>query len=113
MKDFPMFMKNELNHIPNNQQNTKDIDGYWFEGKDGSQVAYWTYYANSVSAEHVHDFDEYTICVCGEYLITINGEKIVLYSGDEYYIPKGVVHGGGAKAGTRTIHAFGGKRVIV
>lgn len=88
MKDFPMFMKNELNHIPNNQQNTKDIDGYWFEGKDGSQVAYWTYYADSVSAEHVHDYDEYTICVCGEYLITINGKKLFFIQETNIIFPR-------------------------
>lgn len=42
MKDFPDFMKNALNHIDSSQQNTPDIDGYYFEGKDGSQIAYWT-----------------------------------------------------------------------
>ncbi len=34
MKDFPDFMKNVLNHIDSSQQNTKDIDGYYFEGKE-------------------------------------------------------------------------------
>ena len=33
--------------------------------------------------------------------------------GDELFIPKGSVHGGRAKAGTRSIHAFGGQRVKV
>jgi len=42
MKDFPKFMKNEKNHISSNQQNTEDIDGYYFEGEDGSQMAFWT-----------------------------------------------------------------------
>lgn len=36
MKDFPDFMKNQLNHIDSNQQNTPDIDGYYYEGADGS-----------------------------------------------------------------------------
>ena len=44
MKDFPNFMKNKMNHIDSSQQNTKDIDGYFYEGKDGSQICFWTYY---------------------------------------------------------------------
>lgn len=30
MKDFPDFMKVEANHIESSQQNTKDIDGYYY-----------------------------------------------------------------------------------
>lgn len=77
MNDFPDFMKNEKNHISSSQQNTADINGYYFEGKDGSQMAFWTYYFDRESKEQTHEFDEYTVCV----------------------------------AGTRTIHAFGGKRI--
>ncbi len=31
-------------------------------------------------------------------------------TGEEYFIPKGLWHGGEPIAGTRTIHAFGGRR---
>ena len=34
-----------------------------------------------------------------------------LHAGDELFIPKGSVQGGSVKAGTRSIHAFGGQRV--
>ena len=34
MKDFPQFMKKQLNHIDSSQQNTPDIDGYYYEGKE-------------------------------------------------------------------------------
>ena len=111
MKDFPEFMKNEKNHISSNQQNTKDIDGYFFEGKDGSQMAFWTYYSDRISKEHKHEFDEYMVCVCGQCIIIMNGEEFILNAGDELFIPKGTVQGGRCSAGTRTIHAFGGKRV--
>ena len=40
MKDFPDFIKSKMNHIDSSQQNTKDIDGYYFEGKDGSQMLF-------------------------------------------------------------------------
>jgi quercetin dioxygenase-like cupin family protein len=39
-------------------------------------------------------------------------EKIVLQKGDEFFIPQGVPHWGEFLAGTRTIHCFGGTRVV-
>ena len=33
--DFPEFMKNQLNRIPKEQQNTDSVDGYVFDGADG------------------------------------------------------------------------------
>ncbi len=51
-------MKNEKNHIDSVQQNTNDVDGYFFEGKDGSQMAFWTCYYDRTSKEHKHEFDE-------------------------------------------------------
>ena len=111
MNSFPDFMKREANKIPSEQQNTPDIEGYYYTAPDGSQMAFWTCMADRVSKEHIHDYDEYMICVEGEYTVTINGEATVLHAGDELFIPKGSLQGGGCKAGTRTIHAFGGKRV--
>lgn len=112
MKDFPDFMKNEKNHIDSTQQNTKDIDGYYYEGADGSQMAFWTCYSDRVSKEHMHNFDEYMVCVCGQYTVTMNGKEYILNPGDELFIPKGTLQGGSCIAGTRTIHAFGGKRML-
>ena len=66
MKDFPDFMKVGLNHIKSSQQNTKDIDGYYYTASDGSQMAFWTCREDRESAEHCHDFDEYMLCVSGE-----------------------------------------------
>ncbi len=40
MRDFPEFMKNKKNHISSKEQNTKDIDGYFYDGADGSQMAF-------------------------------------------------------------------------
>jgi hypothetical protein len=42
--------------------------------------------------------------------LLIDGERIELNAGDEYMIPKGMWHSGQVLAGTRTIHAFGGRR---
>lgn len=111
MKDFPDFMKNKKNHIGSSQQNTEDIEGYYFKGKDGSQMAFWTCYSDRVSKEHRHAFDEYTVCVSGRYTAIIDGKEIVLNPGDEMYVPKGTLQGGRCIAGTRIISAFGGTRI--
>ena len=111
MKDFPSFMKNPKNKINQSNQYTKDIEGYVFDGADGSQMAFWTCYANRKSAEHTHEYDEYIVCVYGQYDLMMNGEVIALKPGDEVLIPKGTAHScERIIAGTRTIHAFGGKR---
>jgi len=39
--DFPAFMKNDANRIATSSH-TPGIDGYVFDGVDGSQVAFWT-----------------------------------------------------------------------
>ena len=108
---FPDFMFSAKNKIPASQQNTPDIEGYYYTAKDGSQMAFWTYKADRISKEHKHDYDEYMICVEGEYIVTIDGVEHKLLAGDELFIPKGSLQGGRVKAGTRSIHAFGGQRV--
>ena len=56
---FPEFMFRPGNKIPASQQNTPDIEGYYYTANDGSQMAFWIYKANRVSREHQHDYDEY------------------------------------------------------
>lgn len=89
-------MKVEQNHIDASQQNTKDIDGYYYTANDGSQMAFWTCYSDRESAEHCHNFDEYMVCISGQYCVTINGTEIVLNPGDELFIPKGQYKAGAA-----------------
>jgi mannose-6-phosphate isomerase-like protein (cupin superfamily) len=108
--DFPEFMKAPRNKISSDSQYTSGIEGYVFDGADGSQMAFWTCAVDGRSIEHVHDFDEYFVVAQGKYTIIIGGHKIPIGAGEEYFIPKGLAHGGEYTAGTRTIHAFGGKR---
>ena len=68
---FPEFMFRPSNKIPASQQNTPDIEGYYYTANDGSQMAFWIYKADRVSKEHQHDYDEYMLCVEGEYTVTI------------------------------------------
>ena len=42
--------------------------------------------------------------VQGCYTLIIGGQRIPIRAGEEYFIPKGLWHGGEPLAGTRTIH---------
>jgi quercetin dioxygenase-like cupin family protein len=110
MNAFPEFMRDPVNRIAQSCQATPGIEGYVFDGANQSQMAFWTCSKDAVSAEHVHDYDEYMLVVQGCYTLVINGKRIPLRTGYEYFIPKGVPHSGEVIAGTRTIHAFGGHR---
>jgi quercetin dioxygenase-like cupin family protein len=112
MKEFPDFMKNKSNQVPISEQNTGDVEGYYYEGNDGSQTAFWTAYSDRISKKHTHQFDEYMVCISGQYTAYIEDEKYVLNPGDELFIPKGKEQWGECKAGTRTIHFFGGQRIV-
>jgi len=108
--NFPDFMKNPANKIATSSQATPGVEGYVFDGADGSQMAFWTCRESAVSAPHVHDYDEYFVVVQGCYTLIIDGKRIPIGAGEEYFIAKGTWHGGEPIAGTRTIHAFGGRR---
>jgi quercetin dioxygenase-like cupin family protein len=110
MNDFPEFMKQAANRITTSSQSTPGVEGYVFDGADGSQMAFWTCRETAPSAAHVHDYDEYMIVVQGCYTLLIDGKRISVTAGEEYFIPRGFVHAGEVVAGTRTIHAFGGHR---
>jgi quercetin dioxygenase-like cupin family protein len=110
MDNFPEFMKRAANRIATSSQATPGVEGYVFDGVDGSQMAFWTCPETAASGEHVHDYDEYMIVVQGCYTLLVDGDRIPVKAGEEFFIPRGVVHAGEVAAGTRTIHAFGGHR---
>ena len=114
MKEFPEFMKHPVNRIATSSQATPGVEGYVFDGADGTQMAFWSCSETTPSAPHVHEFDEYMIVVQGCYTLilhTPNGEqRTAVRAGEECFIPRGVRHGGEVEAGTRTINAFGGRR---
>jgi quercetin dioxygenase-like cupin family protein len=109
MQDYPAFMKNPLNAIAAHQK-SQGVEGYIFDGADGSQMAIFQCSRSGISNEHTHEFDEYFVVIQGEYILGIMGQKIRMTAGQEYFIPKGVPHDGSFTADTRTIHAFNGNR---
>jgi len=109
--EFPEFMRNPINAVTAHQKSA-GVEGFIYDGADGSQVVVFQCATNGISKEHVHDFDEYFVVIQGEYTLGIKGRTIKLTAGQEYYIPKGIPHDGVFIAGTRTINAFGGKRAV-
>lgn len=110
MNDFPDFMKRPANRIATSDQATPGVEGYVFDGADGSQLAFWTCRQAAAAEAQTHEYDEYVVVVQGCYTLIIGGKRIPLKAGEEYCIPRGTRHGGEVVAGTRTIHAFGGHR---
>jgi quercetin dioxygenase-like cupin family protein len=111
MDRFPAFMKREANRISADLENTADVEGYYYEGADGSQMAFWECSSDRASKKHTHEFDEYMVCLSGQYTAYLEDKSFVLNPGDELFIPKGTEQWGRCIAGTRTIHAFGGTRI--
>ena len=110
VNDFPEFVRNPTNKIAAESQHRRDIEGYVFDGADGSQACFWKCFRDRESATHRHEFDEYMLVVQGEYTVIIGENRFRLLPGQEFLIPKGVTHGGECVAETRTIHVFGGRR---
>jgi quercetin dioxygenase-like cupin family protein len=110
MDNFPEFMRQTCNRISSKDKYTPGIEGYVYDGIDGGQITIWTSINGGEAAEHIHEYDEYIVVVQGQYTIIIDGKRIPINIGEEYYIPKGLPHGGKSIPGTRTINAFGGKR---
>jgi quercetin dioxygenase-like cupin family protein len=111
MKCFPEFIKRKGRKVCIEQQNTADIEGHFFEDKDGAQIAFWECNSDQSSKTHSHDFDEYMVCMDGEYIAHLDDKEYILGPGDELFIPKGTEQWSKCRAGTRTIHVFEGKRI--
>lgn len=87
------------------------MEGYVFDGADGSQMVIWHSKKGGRSLLHTHDYDEYCIVVQGKFTGIVGGRKCCLGPGEECYIPAGISHGGVYSKNYRAIDAFGGTRV--
>src|SRR5436309_4970522 len=88
MDDFPEFMRAAANRIATQGQATPGVEGYVFDGADGSQMAFWKCHQTAVSVAHAHEYDECMIVVQGCYTLIIDGQRIALRAGKEYFIPR-------------------------
>ena len=103
MNEFPKFMKHSANKIMTSHQTTPGVEGYVFDGVEGSQMAFWTCQENASSGRPAHKFDEYMLVVQGCYMLIIDGRRIPIAAGEEYVIPRGTPHAGEVLADTRTV----------
>jgi quercetin dioxygenase-like cupin family protein len=110
MDEFPKFLRNKKNAIHAESHYVAGLEGYVYDGADGSQVIFWNGREAGVAQEHSHPYDEYILTVQGEYTLHMGGKSIPLKPGQEVLVPKGTKHYGERLAHTRTIHAFGGRR---
>jgi len=78
MGQFPEFMRNPANRIASETQYTKGVEGYVYDGADGSQMAFWTNPNGSVSTEHTHPYDEYFVVVEGRYTVIMGENESLL-----------------------------------
>ena len=57
MDDFQDFIKHPANKIATSSQETPGVEGYVFDGADGSQMAFWICRETAASMPHVHPSD--------------------------------------------------------
>ena len=50
--------------------------GYFYQGEDDSQIAFWECSSDQKSEKHAHAFNEYMVCVSVEYTAYIDNKKI-------------------------------------
>jgi len=86
----------------------------FFDGTDGSQMAFWTCHEAAVSAPQRprNDYDEYMIVVQGCYTLIVDGRRIPPSTPERNisFQRDSLARRWRPVAGTRTIHAFGGRR---
>lgn len=110
MKEFPAFMRHPANAVLSAGPSSA-LEGFLFEGRDGSQLVLWQCQAGGRSETHSHDYDEYAVVLSGIFTGMIGDRRVTMKPGDECYIPAGTPHSGEYSAGYRAIDAFGGRRV--
>jgi hypothetical protein len=57
---FPEFHEAPREQNSQRQPIAPGVEGYLFNGRDGSQMAFWTCDQTATSAAHAHDYDEST-----------------------------------------------------
>ncbi len=107
---FPAFLTGAKNRVAEASLRLPGVEASVFDGADGTQVILCHAKADAETAEEWRDFDEYLVVMEGSYLLRINGLEMELGAGREFVIPRGARIAGRFAAGTRTMHALGGRR---
>ena len=106
---FPAFLRTGANRVAATSLDIPGLEASVFDGVDGTQLVLCHATQDADTGEHLQDFDEYLVVLEGSYVLSLNGNEMPLKAGSEYIVPKGARTSGRYAAGTRTIHAFGGR----
>jgi uncharacterized protein YndB with AHSA1/START domain len=106
---FPAFLLGAANRVADASLRIPGVEAYVFDGADGTQLTLCHAKSDADTGEQWREFDEYLVVLEGRYVLRINDMDIELGAGREFVIPRGARISGRFTAGTRTIHAFGGK----
>jgi uncharacterized protein YndB with AHSA1/START domain len=106
---FPAFMTGAANRVADASLNIPGVEAYVFNGADGTRLTLCHAKSDADTGEQWRDVDEYLVVLEGSYVLRINGMDIQLGPGREFIIPRMARTSGRFTAGTRTIHARGGK----
>ncbi len=109
--DFPSFMKSPKNRVARESELAPGVEGYVFDGAEGTQVAFWIARQDTELAERFNERDEYLLVLEGSFTFALVGQEMHLGAGQEFEIPNGARISGRLQAGTRLLHVFGGKQV--
>lgn len=107
---FPAFLTGAANRVAEASLRVAGVEAHVFEGADGTQITLCHAKTDAETGEEWRDFDEYLVVLEGSYVLRINGLDIELGPGREFVVPRGARISGRFSAGTRTMHAFGGRR---
>lgn len=106
---FPAFMTGAANRVEDASPRIPGVESYVFTGADGTQLTLRHATSDAEVSEQWRDADEYVVVLEGSYVVRINGMDMQLGAGREFVIPRSARVSGRFTAGTRTIHARGGK----
>jgi uncharacterized protein YndB with AHSA1/START domain len=106
---FPAFMTGPANCVAEASLRIPGVEAYVFDGADGTQLLLCHAKSDADTGEQWRDADEYLAVLEGRYVLSINGMEIQLDAGREFVIPRSARISGRFTAGTRTLHAFGGR----
>ncbi len=105
MAEFPSFVRNTRNCIARSSQYTNDIEGFVWDGADGSQICVWTSHADRTSTEHAHDFDD-VLVIEGKCTAIVDGKRIELAPG------QGMARASRANVGARSRYRTSSRHLL-
>ena len=75
MRKFPDFIRSEKNRVP---EAPEGMEGYVFDGADGSQIVLWENETGGSVGLHTHDFWEYCLVLLMAIMKALSMENLLV-----------------------------------